>query len=87
MHLIRQMYTGTRKAESELMPNEREILNLIKKALPIMGDKFKFPTEKKSFLSVGFLDTFMKTTKNVDYYRTGLPRQTAQHAIKGFVKI
>ena len=87
MQIVRQMYTGTRKAESELTPNEMEILNLSKKALPIMGDKFKFPTEKKSFLSVGFLDTFMNTTKNVDYYRTGLPRQTAQHAIKRVVKI
>lgn len=86
MYLVRQVYTGTRKAESELTPNEKEIFNLIKKALPIMGDDYKFPTQKKSFLSYRFIDAYMKATENVDYYKTGLPRQTAQHAIKGVVK-
>ena len=46
------------------------------------GSKWKLPMQGRSVLGYQCIDDVMKTYRNPDYFAEGLPRQTAQQAIR-----
>lgn len=73
----RQVITAVEKDPSALTDNERGVLDEIAKALPVMnaasrhsaeaGERYKMPTQGKSFLSYPFLDKYMRASNNPDF--------------------
>ena len=92
----RQVITAVEKDPSALTANEREVLDEIAKALPVMnaagkrpdeaGDRYKMPTQGKSFLSYPFLEALLRATNNPDFFCGKLPRQAAQAVLKDCVQ-
>lgn len=73
---IRQVMTSYDK--DVLTPNEQEVRNEIRDALPLMpGCK-----EPKKSMSYTFIDKLMKATGNPDYYDKRISQQSSQQAIK-----
>lgn len=83
---VRQVLTMTEKAETAYTSNEKEVFNEIKKALPLMGSRYRMPEKGKSFLSYPFLNQLLKVTENPDYHNPDLPRQSAQQTLKILVQ-
>ena len=77
---IRQCMTAVTKQPSDRTDNENEVLDELKQ-LTALG-KYQMPEEKKWMLSYELLDALYKLTDNPDYFAEGLPRQTAQNAVK-----
>ena len=82
----RQVLTAVRKNPDDWTPNEREIMDEIRDALPRMGGKFRMPTEKACFLSYTFLEKLLCVTDNPDRRRETLPNHTAQETIRSCVR-
>ena len=79
---IRQVMTGLQKEPEMRQPNEREVLENIRNALPRMKAQFQMPTKEKWFLNYYFLNEFFLKTKNPDYQAKALPKQCAQNMIR-----
>lgn len=77
----RQVFTAVSKPEAEWSDNEREIMEEIRTALPLMK-KRHFPSAWKAVLGYGCLWELMQVSENPDYFASGLPRQSAQHTLK-----
>lgn len=84
LYRCRQVLTAVDKEESSWTPNEREVMEETR--LTAVNHEWQAPGKGTSFLSYVFLDALMKDTKNPDYYSADLPRQSAQHTIKGVVR-
>lgn len=75
------------KDPAALTDNERGVLTEIARALPVMnaagrqpdktGDRYKMPTQGKSFLSYPFLDKYMRATNNPNFLCGKLSSKTA----------
>ena len=84
----RQVLTAIKKEPNDWTVNEKEIMDEIAHALPVMCQTgknpkdYKMPTETNHFLNYSFLDCLLKVTKNPDYLANGLPKQSAQQIIK-----
>ena len=84
----RQVLTAVKKEPKDWTANEKEIMDEIAHALPVMCQTgknpkdYKMPTETNHFLNYSFLDCLLKVTKNPDYLANGLPKQSAQQIIK-----
>ena len=83
---IRQIISSLSKEEEDLSDNERKVLFEIEDALPFMKHAEERPKPGKSRMSYSFLNELMYVTQNPDYFAPGLPRQTAQHALRGAVR-
>ena len=81
----RQVLTSVSKPESDWSDNEREVMDELAFAIPLMPKKVEMPTKGKSFLSYWTLEKLMRFTQNPDFFVEGLPKQTAQHVIKSSV--
>lgn len=88
----RQVLTAVKKEPKNWTANEKEIMDEIANALPLMRQTGKspkdygIPTESKHFLTYSFLDCLLKVTENPDYLAKGLPKQSAQQVIKTCVR-
>ena len=78
----RQVFTALNKDLSTWTGNERGIMDEIRAALPHMKKQRKMPGDGYKTMGYAFLDDLMKVSGNPDYFASGLPRQTAQQAIK-----
>ncbi|MCD8295784.1 MAG: transposase [Clostridia bacterium] len=74
--------TAVKKDESDWYENEKEIMDEIRFALPLMGDKYVMPTKEQWFLSYEFLNALMSKTDNPDYSSKDISAQTAQQTLK-----
>ncbi|NLH92576.1 MAG: transposase, partial [Atopobium sp.] len=81
---IRQCMTAVTKKPSKRTDNEKEVLQELE--LLCSMSEYQMPEEKKWMLSYKLLDALFKMTHNPDYYAEGLPRQTAQNAVKTVVR-
>jgi putative transposase len=73
----RQAMTARNKTETDLTDNEREVMKEMQDTLPHTKRE-----EVPETLTYCYLDSLYKVTKNPDYYSEGLPRQSAQAAMK-----
>lgn len=83
----RQMMFSRNKEDDQLTDNEREIIEEVNKAIPILNSGIDDPKKlvkvpKSGVMSYKLLDGIMKYNKNTDYLAAGLPRQTAQYVLK-----
>lgn len=95
---VRQVITGVKKNEKAITPNEKEILDEIFNNLPQMNKLAKsnhdsknpeklfspmeMPTAERWLLSYNFVDYLYKASKNIDYFCSDLPRQSAQQTMR-----
>ena len=88
LFVCRQVYFGLNKEEDKRHDNEKEVLQQIKDALPMMqatrkdGQPYPMPEKGKSSLSYPFLNSFFYVTENKDYFTEVLPRQSVQQALR-----
>ena len=71
----RQVITASGKSPAELSANETEVL-----------EEFRDAGFTGTSMSYGVLDLLLKKTGNPDYHAAGLPRQTAQQAIRQCIR-
>ena len=91
LFVCRQVLSGAGKEPNERQENEKNVLEQIRSALPLMQErqktekeqnKFKMPSKGKNALSYTFLNMFFYTTRNQAYFSEDLPRQSAQQTLK-----
>ncbi|MDO4478525.1 MAG: transposase [Lachnospiraceae bacterium] len=82
LYHIRQVMTGIQKVQEDRQPNERDVIEGIHRALPMMKDKFQMPTKENWLLNYYFLNEYFLKTDNPDYQAPALPRQCAQNMIR-----
>lgn len=78
IYRVRQIITGVQK--EKLTCNEQEVFDEVKRACE--RKKKRFPDKKHFLLPYEIWDCALKLNKNSDYIAKGLPKQTAQQAIK-----
>ena len=77
----RQVMTAVKKDESLWSSHEKDVMDELRNALPLMNRKNRMPDVKHFLLNRFFLDDLMRHTWNPDYFAPGLPRQTAQQTL------
>lgn len=82
----RQVLTAVSKPENEWSDNEREVMEELRYAIPLMTKHYEMPSVKKYSLPYDLLDSLLKITENPDYRAEGLPCQSAQQVIKKAVR-